>query len=257
MRPGRALVLAVALAALAAPAATRAAGRAGATVERLSNQAVEAYQAGDYARAVELLRQAYKLRADPVLLYNLGKAEEARGNKEEAIRRYRAFLSSPTGDARLRSKAEARLSVLEAPPPPPYSPPPPLAPVAAPAPAVVTTPPAPRPSRLTPRREWIAGAVTAAVGVAAIAVGAGLYGDVLSLKAKWLNTPDEMTRTSLHASALTVGYVSTAMYVAGGVLAATGAVLVIHGARRARRLKTALAPVLSPHEVGLCVARSF
>jgi hypothetical protein len=137
--------------------------------------------------------------------------------------------------------------------PPPTTvttPPPTSATVAAP-------PPPPRRLALTPRREWIAGAIVAAVGVAGIAVGAGLYAHVVSLHDQYAGDPLEAARRGFATRAQTEAAASTAMYVVGGVLAAAGAGLVAHGLTRERPRRIAFAPLAGPHEVGVCVEQQF
>lgn len=79
----------------------------------LFEKAVAAYRAGDFARSVELLQQAYALRPAPVLLYNLARAYEGLGRIEDAARAYRDYLAQePKPDD--RGAIEKRIATLEA-----------------------------------------------------------------------------------------------------------------------------------------------
>lgn len=267
----------VLVAALALPALAKSRS-AEKEVDRLSNEALEAYRRGDYDKSVSLLERAYKLHADPTLLYNMGKAEEMRGNREKARARYRAFVAAPAGDAKLKAKAKAALKRMEeaetapaptattttetaktpapaatatAPEPATTAPPAASAPVATataptPAPTPTRTPTARR-LRVAPRQEWISGAVIAVVGLGAIGGGAALYANVVSLHSQLAGVPDDGTlsnetaKRDLVSRATARAAASTALYVVGGVLAAGGGALLAHGLLRQRRERAASA----------------
>ena len=72
----------------AAAAADDPAGRAGA----LNEQAMTAYDLGNYERSAELLKQAYEIYPDADLLYNLGRAYRSLKQYDKAIETYRAYL---------------------------------------------------------------------------------------------------------------------------------------------------------------------
>jgi tetratricopeptide (TPR) repeat protein len=80
---------------------------------QLFEQSATAYDAGQFAKAAELLKQAYKLRPDPVLLYNLARAYEGMGALPDAVQAYTDFLAAdPT--AKDRGAIEARIATLRA-----------------------------------------------------------------------------------------------------------------------------------------------
>lgn len=54
----------------------------------------EAYKAGRFEDAVKLLEAAYALHPEPVLLYNLARAQEGLGKFPEAIAAYEKYLAS-------------------------------------------------------------------------------------------------------------------------------------------------------------------
>jgi tetratricopeptide (TPR) repeat protein len=79
---------------------------------KLFGDAKHAYQAGELDRAIELLREARAIFAEPVLLYNLARAYESRGDYELAISAYRQYLREQP-DAKDRGILEARVETLE------------------------------------------------------------------------------------------------------------------------------------------------
>lgn len=83
-----------------------------AEVERLANEAVNAYKGADYKRAVELLQKAYEIRQVPALLYNMAKAYDKLGDIEHAYDTYHLYADSAAADPKLKARAEARVAVL-------------------------------------------------------------------------------------------------------------------------------------------------
>ena len=61
--------------------------------DRLFDESAEHYRAGRFELAAELLERAYELTKDPVLLFNLAKAHEGRGDAASAIRAYERYLA--------------------------------------------------------------------------------------------------------------------------------------------------------------------
>jgi tetratricopeptide (TPR) repeat protein len=79
----------------------------------LFERSAAAYDAGQFAQAVKLLKEAYQLRPDPVLLYNLARAYEGMGALPDAVRAYTDFLAAqPTAED--RGAIEARIVTLRA-----------------------------------------------------------------------------------------------------------------------------------------------
>ena len=78
----------------------------------LFQESVEHYRAGRFRQAVDLLKQAYALRAEPVLLYNLARAHEGLGELKEAIRAYERFLEQAP-DSKDRGAIEKRIETLQ------------------------------------------------------------------------------------------------------------------------------------------------
>jgi hypothetical protein len=119
MSPGQAMrraLFAVALASVTAshtrPAVAEPAGEQRDRARELAAEATRAFSAGDFRRAVTLVRQAYASDPEPVLLYNLARALEASGDEAGARDAYRAYL---TADPRAadRGAVEGRIAILE------------------------------------------------------------------------------------------------------------------------------------------------
>jgi tetratricopeptide (TPR) repeat protein len=160
----RLVVAAVALLALASPVRAQPAPEHP-PLAGLVDAAEDAYRRGDFARARELLLQAYELTPEPALLFPLGQVEFNLGHYKEAIDYYERYLATdPTAEqAALAQQAigAARMKLAAPPPaPPPKLPPPP-------------PPLRPRP----PHREWDGFDTGLAItgGVAALSSGALFY----------------------------------------------------------------------------------
>jgi tetratricopeptide (TPR) repeat protein len=94
------------------PATSAGAETPEAEVERLANDAVNAYKGADYKRAVELLQKAYEIRQVPALLYNMAKAYDKLGDVEHAYDTYRLYADSAAAEPKLKAKAELRVAAL-------------------------------------------------------------------------------------------------------------------------------------------------
>jgi len=107
---------------------------------QLFEQSDKAYKAGKFEQAADLLRKAYGIYPEPILLYNLGRALEGMGDAKDAVDEYEHYLhvAKHVDD---RGAIERRIETLKAqlekqqeadhPPPPP--PPPALPPQPPPA----------------------------------------------------------------------------------------------------------------------------
>ncbi len=73
----------------------------------------KAYKAGEFEHAVELLQEAYGLYPEPLLLYNLGRAQEGLGDTSGAIASYEKYLHDAT-DIKDRGAIERRIDTLKA-----------------------------------------------------------------------------------------------------------------------------------------------
>lgn len=72
-----------------------------------------AYKSGQFEHAAELLREAYALYPEPLLLYNLGRAQEGLGDASGAIASYEKYLRE-ANDIKDRGAIERRIATLEA-----------------------------------------------------------------------------------------------------------------------------------------------
>jgi tetratricopeptide (TPR) repeat protein len=69
------------------------------------------YKRGDFERAAALLREAYSLHPEPLLLYNLARALEGVGDFEGAIQQYESYLNVASEIAD-RGAIERRIATL-------------------------------------------------------------------------------------------------------------------------------------------------
>jgi tetratricopeptide (TPR) repeat protein len=72
-----------------------------------------AYKAGKFEKAVALLREAYDLHPDPVLLYNLGRAQEGLGDTRGAVESYESYLKDAK-QIKDRGAIERKVETLKA-----------------------------------------------------------------------------------------------------------------------------------------------
>ena len=111
---------------------------------QLFEQSDKAYKAGKFEQSAVLLRKAYGIYPEPILLYNLGRALEGLGDAKGAVEEYEHYLrvAKQVDDrgaierriATLKAHLEKEQEADHAPPPPP---PPPLPPPTPPPPAPV------------------------------------------------------------------------------------------------------------------------
>jgi len=180
----------------------------------LFEESVTAYQEGRFDDATELLTRAYTLHPEPVLLYNLGRAQDGAGDFADAIESYERYLDE-IGDipdrgaieqrvATLRQNLEerARLGRLDD--------------VSDSAPTEQE--PEPASSDGPSAAPWI----VAGVGVLGIGVGAILGGLALSAHDEALTAPSQEETASAQDRAEGLALGSTIAFIAGGVIAAVG-----------------------------------
>ena len=108
------LVAAFTLAAWAVVAAPVSAESVDAQVSRLAKESHAKYKAGDYAAAADLLFQAYELKPDPTLLFNVAKTYEKANNVDQAIRFYQRYLDQQDADPKMMRQASRALEKLQA-----------------------------------------------------------------------------------------------------------------------------------------------
>jgi len=142
------------------------------------------YDLGQYLDAAHQYEIAYKYKADPALLFNIGQAYRLGGDKAAAIRAYRGFLRRAPEDSPNRAEVEKQIDTLQklvdeekrstaSPPvgtmPPTTNLPPATTPPTTQPNLVAVEHPAPR--KPIYKRWWL---WTAVAGVAVVGVGVGL-----------------------------------------------------------------------------------
>jgi|JI10StandDraft_1071094.scaffolds.fasta_scaffold58160_1 tetratricopeptide (TPR) repeat protein len=107
-----ALLLAPALASAVPPTpAVKEAGSARAKAAAIVKTGEEAFAAQRYEEALRAFEAAYLLDPVPVLLYNIGRAQEELGRYEDAARFFQSYLDR-VPDASDRAQVEQRLTLL-------------------------------------------------------------------------------------------------------------------------------------------------
>jgi tetratricopeptide (TPR) repeat protein len=90
-----------------------AAGSGGTDLRRLYLSASNHFDLGEYAAALTEFKELYRLKNDPVLLYNIAQCARLLGKSDDALRSYRVYLMrSP--NAPNRAEVEGRIAALEA-----------------------------------------------------------------------------------------------------------------------------------------------
>lgn len=229
-RPSRAFLFAgaiLALLATSAPAAALPAQPKGKVAApdpnekkalELYEQGRKAYKEGRYDEAIDLLKQSYALKAEPVLQYNLARAYESAGRLEDAVASFESYLALAK-DIPDRTEIEAKLGNLKsrieeqkkakaAPPPPP--------PENKPAPP----PAAPPPARGISPVPWI----VAGVGVLGIGAGGVLGGLAASKNDEVASAPSQTEGQSLRDSAESLALGSNIAFGIGGAIALAGGI---------------------------------
>ena len=167
-----------------------------ADAEELFEQYVRDYKAGNLASASDLLNQmkeVYAQRRDPVLLFYMARSFDRVGNRAEALDAYRRYLATEPSDPQRRATAAAQVLVLTPPPP--------------------------------GRKFLYASAGLAAVGLAGVVTGVGLFFAANSNLEQFQVPADENQKRDLKARGETLGLASLISYGAGGAFLATSVVL--------------------------------
>lgn len=247
-------------------------GATGASAEdearELYKKGMTHYELGEFDVAIDEFKRAYALTSAPGLLFNIAQVYRMKKDPEQAVYFYRTYLRLlPTAPNRAdvealvaenqalvdaqRAKqradaaAAAAAAVAAAPPPP----------VAAAAPPA---PPRRRPWRL----ELWSGVGAAALGLGALAAAVGLGARASSDASKIAaadaqrDVPWDAAKQQLWRDGQNSAAAATALYVVGGVAAATGAALVAIGVRdRARSVSLAARP--APGGAALVLSCAF
>ena len=212
----RSLLLAVLI--LMAPATVQAGETDVELAKKFYKLGAELYKRGDYKRALEQFQEAYKYSRRPELLYNMGGCEESLGRHGAAVTHYKAYLLSKPANAEEVSALVKRLEAgikrkkEEA--------------------ARKASPPEAAPKKGSGRPMRLAGWVLTGVGVAGLVAGSVLGGLTIA-KQKDLEeayqkkdlTYPEMQSELDAGEGMELGAIIA--LAAGGVVAATGAALLI------------------------------
>jgi tetratricopeptide (TPR) repeat protein len=71
-----------------------------------------AYKEGRFDESILLLKEAYAIKAEPILLYNIARAHEAKQQFPEAVEAYKKYLATST-DPPDRADVEQKITTLE------------------------------------------------------------------------------------------------------------------------------------------------
>ena len=225
-----------------------------------------AYRLGEFDEAIAFFREGYRLKPDPVFLYNIALAHRGKQDFEKAIFFYQSYLREAPAAAN-RTAVEAKIAELqraldekkraaEAPPKTPLDPDKPTAE----EPAGVT------PVALEPRTAKrkpaliIAGGAMAGVGVASSVVGAILLAKASSTQrevsdAAEMHLPWTEELADKDASARRNAKIGLVAVIAGGTLVVAGGVVLFLGLRTGGG--TEVLPTASSDGAGVVFRGSF
>lgn len=121
---------------------------------------------GNASEALRLYKAAYEVRADPLILYSIGRVLHKQGQAREAMAYYQRFLDAPLDRPELKGKAQEYLTELRRIAAPPDVPPPPPAPVVAARAAPQAVP--------VYKRGWFWGVLGGSLAAVGLGVGLGV-----------------------------------------------------------------------------------
>jgi tetratricopeptide (TPR) repeat protein len=209
----------------------------------LFDRAETHFSLGEFKQALELYREAYRLKPLAGFLFNIGQCHRKLGRCDQAVFFFKQFLDKlPRAPNRalvedLVRECEATLAAARKPRPPEPTPTP--ATSAVPPPQILVTPipgkrrepvryavPLPPPARRGPHPAWFW--TTAALSVGLLATGAVTGGLTLGQSNEY-NDPltSKARRLELKESGERLGTISTATLAAGGGTALIAAILLI------------------------------
>lgn len=222
-------------------------------------EAFDAYMREDFTSAAALYERSFGMQAEKSVLYDLARMASKTGNDKRAEVAYRRYLrdETTTEDPGRRSRATTELAAVamgkrtEPPTLPPLPNPPPFATPAAPSARLTRT----SPSRRSPL--FVASAVSASTGLAALGVGAGLsvlarrYAevtrDVCEGNMCWSHRGIEAA-----SSGRRIANAATAMLISGGAVSALSVTLFLvqRGAPHRDRAQLEIQPFASSSSAG-------
>jgi tetratricopeptide (TPR) repeat protein len=201
----------------AAPAASAPSSASAHTrAAELFKKSVETYRSGDFKQTIDLLNEAYALEPQPVLLYNLARAQEGIGNNDAAIETYEKFLAQEP-NAKDRGAIEQRLATLrrqrdER-----------LALEKRSAAQATAQPVEPARPERPPHKRSVLPYVVGGVGVVGLAAGVVFGLTANSKRDDAVAAPGQREALGLEDDAKSSATLSTVSFVVGGVLLAAGA----------------------------------
>lgn len=242
-----------------------------ARADALSDEAVLKFEAKAYDEAVDLFEQAHAIDPQPNYLFNIGRVYEEKGDLENAIVFYQRFVGESGVDLESRQVATERLKVLREAVKQLHD-----------EPAGGTTEPGPatdpQPERDTEvdrpqdtertRKLRIAGYSLMGVGGAALIAGGAVGGVALGTTRDADDAMFVDDQESLRRKARTQAGAADGLFIAGGVLAVVGLVLVLStlragqgGRAKASRAtaerRTSFAPAFGRTGVGFGLQHRF
>jgi tetratricopeptide (TPR) repeat protein len=204
----------------------------------LYEKGTKAYNLQEYARALDLFKQAYEQQSDSVLLFNIAQCQRQLGQYEAASKSYRVFLNE-TPNAPNRTEVQKQIKAMDEAareqrgrePPMGTQPPSDNPPVnTTPPPPQTEPPPIVKTEKTEAPRPWYknypAVGVTAA-GVVLVAVGAGLTGFGWARRADQDSLPSLPERNSAADDAGVFRPTGYALLGVGGAALVTGIVLFV------------------------------
>ncbi|UJR84680.1 tetratricopeptide repeat protein [Sandaracinus amylolyticus] len=257
--------MALALAVVLGSAASGSAQEEPPEFQGLVDRGMEHYAAREYEQAIELFQQAFSMRAEPELVYNIARSYERLARRDDAIREYERFVALPGTTAELRSRAHQSIAALRE-----------EARLEAASRAPATTQPASTtPSAATPppsetrttQQRGSSGVGTAGwvlTGIGGAAVVAGVITGVLAVdrNAAFEDATLRSEQIQLRDEVRTYALVTDVLLIGGGVIAVTGIVLAIVGASESGEREDAatamqVIPLVSPEVAGVGVSGRF
>jgi tetratricopeptide (TPR) repeat protein len=251
-------------------AATPAAAPTGETetFESLVGQATGKFKEKDYAGAVALFERAYAVQPEPAILFNIGRIYEEAQNAEAAIGYYEKFIADEGVEAKDQEKAVQRLTVLRTiveirekekarNQPKPVDPKPVVEPNPVKGPQTDTNPPSDQKPAKPGRLLRPVGYTLLGTG-ALLLIGGGVAGGLA--KGQYNAFADAKTLSDREAAGkrgLSLAHTADGLFIAGGVVALIGVVLLIVPAVRKSRAAQALSPQVSPTQVGFGFTHQF
>ncbi len=199
------------------------------------------YEVGEYRKALDAFGEAHRLSQKPGLLFNIGRCHELLGEPGEAVKFYRRYLkekpAAPNAGV-LKVKVENLQRALDAKKPPESVKPEPVKPEPVkpepvkPPGKVVVDEPGSEPAPADGSPGWIktTGWIALGVGAGTLVAASVLGGMVLSDEEHFAETEQRtwIELQALEQSGREKADASTALFVAGGVLAAAGGGLLIY-----------------------------